>query len=119
MQAKVKQSHRWNTVVALTGLEFTKKEWRNVPVGREGEAALVESLELKDGFVETLAIDEGQYNDAPKKYPAGGAPANTEPALAPVVEDESPEESEADELSEPVVEDESPTRAKRQSRKNQ
>lgn len=45
MKARVKDVYRWPTVRAFGGHEFTKDEWRSVPVGCEAEA---ESNDLLD-----------------------------------------------------------------------
>lgn len=47
MQARVKQDHRWKSVVAFSGHEFIKGEWREVPVGCELEAERHPFLEIK------------------------------------------------------------------------
>lgn len=48
MQARVKQDFRWNTVIAFSGVEFIKAEWRNVPPGKERDAENHPFLEVKD-----------------------------------------------------------------------
>lgn len=51
MQARVKQDARYPTILALSGIEFTKKEWREVPVGKESEALRNQYLEIREEVV--------------------------------------------------------------------
>ncbi len=55
MQAKVKQDYFLPSLIAFSGVEFTKKEWRAVPVSAEDEAKAHPSLDVReDGEVETV-----------------------------------------------------------------
>lgn len=54
MQAKVKIDSRYPTVLALSGREFTKGDWREVPVGFEAEALRNQYLEVR----ETVAVEK-------------------------------------------------------------
>jgi hypothetical protein len=47
MQARVKPDHRYAVLIAFTGREFVKSEWRPVPVGMEREAQQHPWLETK------------------------------------------------------------------------
>jgi hypothetical protein len=38
MEATVKPTHRWNTVMAFSGFEYVKGEYRPVPAGFEAQA---------------------------------------------------------------------------------
>lgn len=72
MQAKVKQSWRWNVVKAFTGREYVKYEWRTVPDGNEAEAHRLE----EDGLLE--------YRQGPP--PAMEPPDATDAAIALALE---------------------------------
>jgi pyruvate/2-oxoglutarate dehydrogenase complex dihydrolipoamide acyltransferase (E2) component len=48
MQARLKVGYKWNSVTACGGALFVKTEWRNIPKGREDEAANTPQLELRD-----------------------------------------------------------------------
>jgi hypothetical protein len=47
MDARVNQTSRYGSVVAFSGHEFVKYEWRTVPAGFELEAERHPSLEVK------------------------------------------------------------------------
>lgn len=68
MQARVKQSYRWSSLVALIGREFVKGEWRPVPAGMEEEAEANEFLEVKEATPPTPPVPEsGEGEAAPEK----------------------------------------------------
>lgn len=49
LEARVKANYALGTnIIAFSGLEFTKKEWRQVPAGRENEALVHPYLDLRD-----------------------------------------------------------------------
>lgn len=49
LEAKVKANYALGTsVIAFSGLEFTKSEWRQVPAGHENEALVHPYLDLRD-----------------------------------------------------------------------
>jgi hypothetical protein len=48
MEARVKSSHRWNTVIAFSGSEFVKGEWRQVPAGLEDAAQAPPFLDTRE-----------------------------------------------------------------------
>jgi len=53
MQAKVKQEYFLPSLIAFSGVEFIKKEWRPVPVGAEAEAEAHPNLDVReDGDLE-------------------------------------------------------------------
>jgi len=56
MQARVKQDARYSNILALSGIEFTKSEWRNVPVGFEAEAIHNEYLEVRETVIERKQV---------------------------------------------------------------
>ena len=47
MKAKVKSDHRWKTVVAFSGIEYVKDEWRKVPPSMEKDAESHPHLEVQ------------------------------------------------------------------------
>lgn len=47
MKARVKQNHRWPSVVAFSGIEYVKGEWRDVSPQNEQEALIHPYLEIK------------------------------------------------------------------------
>lgn len=47
MEARVTQEFRFKTIRALGGCEFTKNEWRPVPVEKETEAEQTMFLEVR------------------------------------------------------------------------
>jgi hypothetical protein len=55
MEAKVKSDSRYRTIIAFSGMEFIKGEWRAVPVGCEAEAMRNEYLETQEKPVEVPA----------------------------------------------------------------
>ena len=55
MRVKVRQSHRYQTVVAFSGKEYNKKEFRDVPEGCEEEAKRHPYLEIEA----TVGVSEG------------------------------------------------------------
>lgn len=46
MQARVKPSYRWTSVVAFSGREFVKSEYREVPIEFENQAHIHPALEV-------------------------------------------------------------------------
>lgn len=48
MQAKVKDNFRWKTVVAFSGHEYIKGEWRPVPPGLEEKAKEHPFLDVRE-----------------------------------------------------------------------
>ena len=63
MQARVKPSARFGIVQALSGLEFTKKDWRAVPAGKEAEALRNQYLECRELVVEEVPELEAELAD--------------------------------------------------------
>ena len=61
MQARVKPSARFGIVQALSGLEFTKKDWRAVPAGKEAEALRNQYLECRELVVEEVPEEVKEY----------------------------------------------------------
>ena len=51
MQARVKQDARYGIILAFSGVEFVKIEWREVPVGKEAEALRNQYLEVREPVV--------------------------------------------------------------------
>jgi hypothetical protein len=47
MEAKLKENHRWNSVVLFSGREYVKNEFRFVPPEYEALAQAEESLEVR------------------------------------------------------------------------
>ena len=54
MQARVKPDARYSAILALSGLEFIKAEWRAVPAGKEAEALRNQYLECRELVVEEV-----------------------------------------------------------------
>ena len=48
MLARLKSTYRWNTLIAFSGREYTKKEWRHVPDEFAENARSHPALELTD-----------------------------------------------------------------------
>lgn len=57
MQARVKQDYRYKSIVALSGQEYVKSEWRSVPADREKEAARHPFLEALESPVEAMPAE--------------------------------------------------------------
>jgi hypothetical protein len=53
MKARVKADSRFGVVMAFTGREYTKREWRDVPPGYEAEAGRHPYLELEEAAEST------------------------------------------------------------------
>lgn len=53
MEAKVKNDYRWNTLIAFSGVEYIKNEFRPVPEWAEAEAKAHESLEVREDAVKS------------------------------------------------------------------
>lgn len=47
MKARVKVSYRWNSLIAFSGFEFVKGEFRPVPAGSEAQALEHDALEIE------------------------------------------------------------------------
>src|SRR5688572_13401873 len=60
MQAKVKPDYFLPSLIAFSGVEFIKKEWRTVPEGLEAEAEAHPNLDVReDGDLEEeVSLDE-------------------------------------------------------------
>lgn len=60
MQVTVKDTHRWRSVIACSGMEFTKGVWRDVPVEFEKEVVSNPALEVRNSapVVETFTEDK-------------------------------------------------------------
>lgn len=58
MEAKVKQSARYGIVMAFSGVEFVKYEWRAVPAGFEAQAERHELLETREPPAEMIMQPE-------------------------------------------------------------
>jgi hypothetical protein len=56
MQARVRQDYRYKSIVALSGQEYVKGEWRPVPVEREKEAARHPFLDVREMPVKAMPI---------------------------------------------------------------
>lgn len=52
MQARVKQSSRYGSITAFSGIEFVKHEYRKVPTQYEAQAKTHELLEIREGSAE-------------------------------------------------------------------
>jgi len=76
MLARVKQDFRWKTVVAFSGFEYTKTEWRKVPAGLEEQAKGNPFLELKDG--DDGASAEVREKLVSKELPPSGGSSRAE-----------------------------------------
>jgi len=48
MEAKVKKSYRMGAVIAFSGVEFIRTEWRPVPAGFEAQATVHPLLDVRD-----------------------------------------------------------------------
>ena len=48
MEARVKEDYRWNRLLAFSGHEFIKSEWRKVPTGLEKEAQAHPFLDVRN-----------------------------------------------------------------------
>lgn len=57
MNARVKSDHRWKSVTALSGVEFVKSEYREIPSGFEKEAQAHPFLEI-EGVIEVAETVE-------------------------------------------------------------
>lgn len=84
MQAKVKDSHRWKTVVAFSGHEFVKGEWRSVPAGFEKDASEHPMLEVMDKDVDALVAKVAEKE---KEFAKPTAEAKLEEMASAAVEE--------------------------------
>lgn len=57
MEAKVKDSSRYRSIIAFSGREFVKGEWRSVPAGCEAEAMRNGYLETQEKPVEVTPVE--------------------------------------------------------------
>lgn len=48
MEAKVRSTYRWSTLIAFSGKEFVKSEFRFVPKEYEAQAKAHEGLEVRE-----------------------------------------------------------------------
>lgn len=70
MQAKVKGSYRWRSVIACSGIEFTQSAWTDVPAGFESEVnshLALETRNLPAPVVETFTEDAPTSKSEKKK----------------------------------------------------
>lgn len=65
MKAKVKDNYRWHNISALSGAEFVKGEWREVPAGFEEEAKRHPALEIQAEKVAVKATVQETVIEAP------------------------------------------------------
>ena len=72
MRAKVRPDANWHVVTACGGVNFTQRDWTNVPPGREEEA-------LNNPFLE-VELGEKKAKESVEKAPTPQPP----PALEPV-----------------------------------
>lgn len=52
LEARVKSNYAYGNVIAFSGLEYTKKEWRQVPPGFENQAIVHPLLDVRNAETE-------------------------------------------------------------------
>lgn len=78
MEARVNQSSRYGVIIAFSGREYVKYEWRLVPAGCEAEAERHPYLEIKPVELQEAGDDfviPPSYSDPQPEQP----PETTEP----------------------------------------
>jgi len=106
LEARVKTSYRWSSVVALEGTEFIKTEWRPVPINREDEARRTRELEVREREEAKIEIkidasaDADPQVDEKTKAIAEFLAQPSKPIIAYIEETEALEKSEAVEFLE-------------------
>lgn len=69
MEAKVKQDCRYKSIVALSGQEYIKSEWRPIPVERETEAARHPFLDVREAPIETVVEKLPEISEISEEKP--------------------------------------------------
>jgi hypothetical protein len=83
LEAKVKDNYMFGNITAFSGLEYTKGEWRKVPVGMEDQALVHPFLDVRE------AGTEKEIKISSKEVIAN-AQATSDKIIAQMMEPETP-----------------------------
>jgi len=82
MRAKVKPDVRWHSITACAGVTFLKKEWTEVPPGREEEALNNEFLMVDLGVGQEGVAEASLPSSKPDEPETADEPAEPEATRA-------------------------------------